>query len=194
MAADWMYEVTTKVVAVEFAGTVTVEGTVATALLLLESAITAPPEGAGPLRVTVAVEVAPPVTVVGFNATEIAEGGFTVNVLEAPPLYVAEMSDELGAATAIDVTTKVAVMEFAATVTVAGTVAAVLLELESATTAPPDGARPLSVTVAVEFVPPVTAPGLSAREATAGGFTVRLAAKLLPLRVVIVTAVDPLTG
>src|SRR4029079_4781281 len=36
------------------------------------------------------------------------------------------------------------------------------------TTAPVDGAAPVSVTVAVEDVPPVTVAGLNVREATAG--------------------------
>ena len=53
------------------AATVTLEGTVAAAVLLLESATCAPPVGAGPLSVTVPVEEFPPVTLVGF--TEIEE-------------------------------------------------------------------------------------------------------------------------
>ena len=64
---------------VDPAGTVTVlEGTVATAVLLLAIFTTSPPVGAGPLRVTVAVEVAPPTTAVGLRAIELSAGGFTV--------------------------------------------------------------------------------------------------------------------
>ena len=53
---------------------VTLEGTLAAALLL-ESATCAPAAGAGPLKVTVPVEdCAPPVTLVGFSVTEEARG------------------------------------------------------------------------------------------------------------------------
>src|SRR5437899_9249098 len=58
------------------AATVTLEGTLA-APLLLESVTCAPPEGAGPLKVTVPVEEFPPVTLVGFSETEerVTEAG-----------------------------------------------------------------------------------------------------------------------
>jgi len=59
-----------KVALVAPAGTVTLAGTVATAVLLLDSATVAPPVGAAPLRVTVPVDELPPVTLVGFSATE----------------------------------------------------------------------------------------------------------------------------
>jgi hypothetical protein len=56
------------------AATVTLAGTLA-APLLLDSMTCAPPVGAGPLSVTVPVEVcAPPVTLVGFSATEESVG------------------------------------------------------------------------------------------------------------------------
>src|SRR5258708_37886165 len=59
------------------AATVTLEGVLATFVLLLESVTTAPPEGAAPLRVTVPVEEFPPVTLVGFTESEerVAAGG-----------------------------------------------------------------------------------------------------------------------
>ena len=58
------------------AGTVTLEGTLAAALLL-ESVTCAPPVGASPLSVTVPVDdCVPPVTLVGFNVSEeTAKGG-----------------------------------------------------------------------------------------------------------------------
>jgi hypothetical protein len=56
------------------AGTVTLAGTLA-GPLLLESVTCAPAVGAGPLSVTVPVDdCAPPVTLVGFNVSEEADG------------------------------------------------------------------------------------------------------------------------
>src|SRR5688572_18083095 len=61
------------------------------------------------------------------------------------------------------VTLKDALVAPAATVTLAGTVATVVLLLESATTAPPVGAAVVSVRVACELFPPVTLVGLRVR-------------------------------
>ena len=74
--------VTVNVVDVLPAATVTLAGTVA-AGFPLESVTTAPPVGAAALSVTVPVELAPPVTLVGFRVTEAstAEGGSTVSVV-----------------------------------------------------------------------------------------------------------------
>jgi len=52
------------------AATVTLEGTLAAAALLLERATCAPPAGAGPLNVTVPVEEFPPVILVGFSESD----------------------------------------------------------------------------------------------------------------------------
>src|SRR5438270_12277522 len=65
-------------------------------------------------------------------------------------------------------TMNVAVVAPAATVTEAGTVAALRLLLVNATTAPPAGAAALSVTVPVLFAPPVTVAGFNVIEASAG--------------------------
>jgi hypothetical protein len=61
---------TVNVAVVAPAATVTLEGTLATVVLLLESATIAPPAGAGPLSVTVPAEEFPPVTLVGFSESE----------------------------------------------------------------------------------------------------------------------------
>ena len=64
------------------AGTVTLAGTAATLGLLLESETTAPPVGAGPLRVTVPVEdCVPPITLVGLSVSDerVTPGGVTVS-------------------------------------------------------------------------------------------------------------------
>ena len=60
------------------AATVTLAGTVATPVLLLDRLITAPPLGAGALRVTVPVEdCEPPTTLAGFTVRveRVAVGG-----------------------------------------------------------------------------------------------------------------------
>src|SRR5258705_331277 len=64
------------------ATTVTFAGTVAAALLL-DNVTTVPPLGAAAVRVTVPVELVPPITVLGFSATEEGTGvaGFPL------PLY-----------------------------------------------------------------------------------------------------------
>ena len=82
--------VTVKLALLAPAGTVTLAGTAATLGLLLARETTAPPLGAGPLRVTVPVEdCVPPVTLVGFSVSDdrVAVGGVTVSdaVLLAPP-------------------------------------------------------------------------------------------------------------
>ena len=61
-------------------GTVTVAGTFATEVLLLDSVTTTPPLGAGPLSVTVPVEPLPPTTEDGLTDRETSAtgGGFTV--------------------------------------------------------------------------------------------------------------------
>jgi hypothetical protein len=78
--------VTLKLALVAPAGTVTLAGTAAAALLL-ESATTAPPAGAGPFRETVPLEALPPVTLVGLRPSEETTGGNTVSeaVRVVPP-------------------------------------------------------------------------------------------------------------
>lgn len=68
------------------------------------------------------------------------------------------------AATVLVLTVNVALVAPAATVTLEGTLAAVVLLLESVTIAPPAGAAPLSVTVPVEEFPPVTLVGFTESE------------------------------
>ena len=71
-------------------------------------------------------------------------------------------------ATALVLTTNVALVAPAAIVTLGGMLAAPLL-LESATCAPPVGAAPLNVTVPVEEFPPTTLVGFSESEERVGG-------------------------
>ena len=72
--------VTVKVPEVEPAAMVIVAGTVPTDVLLLERLTTNPPAGAAPVKVTVPVDEAGCVTVVGFRARSASVGRFTVRV------------------------------------------------------------------------------------------------------------------
>ena len=74
--------VAVKVVLVVPAATVALAGTPATAVLLLDSATTAPPAGAALVKVTLPCDVPPPVTLMGFSARvfRLAGGGTGVTV------------------------------------------------------------------------------------------------------------------
>jgi hypothetical protein len=75
--------VTVKVALIAPAGTVTLAGTVATDVLLLERETTAPPLGAAPLSVTVPVEGDPPLTLLGFSAIADNVAGLAVTEVMA---------------------------------------------------------------------------------------------------------------
>ena len=122
---DTAVVVTVNVAVVAPALTVTLAGTVADALLL-ERATAVPPAGAAPVKVMVPVEELPPTTVVGFNEIPCsAELGDTVKVaVLVTPLRTALIVAFTELVTAVVVTVNVAVNVPAATVTLAGTVAA----------------------------------------------------------------------
>ena len=69
-----------KVALVLPAATVTLAGTVAAEVLLLDKEITAPPAGAGALRVALPVEVPPPTTLVGLKVSELNVTAVTVRL------------------------------------------------------------------------------------------------------------------
>lgn len=69
---------TVKLAVLVFSATVTLTGTVATAVLLLLSVTTTPPAGAGPLSVTVPTDGFPPLTVLGFRLTELRDAALTL--------------------------------------------------------------------------------------------------------------------
>jgi hypothetical protein len=163
---------TVNVALVAPAATVTLEGTVAAAALL-ERLTTAPLLGAGPLSVTVPLEEEPPVTLLGLRVIEERVGDVPAGVTVSVAVFVvvprvAVMVTGVEAVTAVVFTVNVALVAPAATVTLAGTVAADAL-LERDTTAPLLGAGPLRVTVPVEEEPPVTLLGLSVIEESVGG-------------------------
>src|SRR5438045_2028182 len=153
---------TVKLALMEPAGTVTLDGTLATPLLL-ESAICAPPEGAGPLKVTVPVEDpmrGPPITLGGFSVSEASVGscgGVTVRkaVFVTPPKD-AEMVTEVDSAYALLVRAIVLDVTEAGGVTLEGGCVTAVSLLDSETCAPPEGAAALKVTVPVEDCEPPT--------------------------------------
>jgi hypothetical protein len=105
-------------------GTVTAAGTCATFVLLLDRATEAPPAGAGPLSVTVPVELAPPTTVAGVRVKVdrvTGVGAFTVRVAVRVTPNVAEMMTEVFAATGLVVIGNVADVAPAGTVIFAPT-------------------------------------------------------------------------
>jgi hypothetical protein len=82
---DTLLVMAVNVALVEPGGTVTLVGTVATAVSLLDSFTTVPPDGAALLNVTVPWEEVPPFTEVGFSVTEnepAVEEGSTQSVAE----------------------------------------------------------------------------------------------------------------
>lgn len=179
--------------------TVPAAGTLAAAVLLLAMFTVIPPVGAVVSRVTVAVEfVRPPVTLVGFNVTEVITGGVIVKVAVAEPFNVAVIVAVVVAATFLEVAVNVAVVAPAVTATLAGTVAEAE-ELASVTVrcAAVPAAGPLRVTVPVEFTtPPSTLVGFMVTEMTEGGMTVSVAdfAAVVPIFAEIDTFVDTPTA
>lgn len=102
--------------------------------------------------------------------------GFTLSRVETfDPAYEAVTVTAVAAATVFVFTVKVPVVEPAAIDTLEGTVVAVELLVEIVIVAPPAGAGPFRVTVAVEEPPPVTEAGFAVRvlSATAGVFEYR---------------------
>ena len=111
--------------------------------------MTAPPVGAGPLRLTVfPVAAVPPAIAVAVILTADSTGGLMVSsACLLAPLYDAVMVTDVGVATGVVVMANVADVAPAAMVTEAGTAAISGLLLFSATLTPPAGAVPLRTTL-----------------------------------------------
>jgi len=188
---------TANVALVDPAGTVTLAGTLATAVLLLDSDTTAPPLGAPEVSVAVPVEPVPPVTLEGFTETADSEAGAAGGVTESvavrvTPSNVALTTADVDALTALVEIVKLALLLPAGTVTLAGTVATPALLLESDTSTPPDGAAAVSVTVPCDVLPPTTVAGFTVNEESAKpGDTFCSAVSVEPLYVA--RMVDPAT-
>ena len=168
------------VAVVAFAGTVTDPGTVAALVLLLASVTAAPPTGAAAASFTVPVLPVPPVTATGFSERENVDGFTTTVSAFVAPLYFAVMVTFVAAVTGFVLTVNIAVVAFGATVTEAGTVAALVLLLSSVTTAPAAGAALLSVTVPLLVAPAVTCTGFIDKEVS-GGLTTIVTTLVAPL-------------
>ena len=167
-----------KVALVAPCATDTLAGTVAAAVLLLDRETAKPPAGAGDVSVTVPCDEAPPVTLAGLTATVESDaggggggGGVTVSVaLRAAPPNAPLIVRDVDAVTDAVLTVNVALKAPAGTVTLAGTVAALVLLLDSVTTAPPEGAALVRLAVPCEVLPPTTLAGLSAIPASEGAW------------------------
>ena len=167
-----------KVALVAPCATDTPAGTVAAALPL-DRETAKPPAGAGDVSVTVPCDEAPPVTLAGFAARVEsdaggggADGGVTVSVAlrVAPPYAPLIVRDvDVDAVTDVVLTVNVALNAPAGMVTLAGTVATVLL-LDRVTTAPPEGAAFVRLAVPCEVLPPTTLAGLRAIPASDGAW------------------------
>jgi len=159
--------VTEKVAVVAPGGTVTLDGTVATFVLLLKSWTVIPVEGAAPLRVTAPVDELPPTTVDGFKLNDSNAGaGVKVNAaIFVMPLNAADILATVGEVTDFVPILKLALVAPCGTVTDGGTVADAL-SLERVTTRLAVAAA-VSVTVPVDEFPPITLVGFTESEDSA---------------------------
>ena len=105
------------------------------------------------------VELFPPTTDAGVLVNVDRSAAATVMFLVLLTLYVPVIVTIVLVATGFVVMLKVAVVAPGATVTLAGTLAAVVLLLDSVTSAPTSGAVPVNVTVPLEAAPPMTLVG-----------------------------------
>jgi hypothetical protein len=154
-----------------------------------ERLTTKPPAGALAEIVAVPVAEVPPITVVGLNEILERTCGLivTVAVLVTAPT-VAVIVAVVAVATAEVETVKFAAVAPWPTVTLAGTVAA-LLSLDRLTEKPPVGATLASTTVPNDAAPPVTLVGLRETLERVGGLIVRVAVFVTTPAVAVIVAV-----
>jgi len=161
--ADTGNEETLNVPLVAAPAMVKLAGTVAALGLLLVRVMLKPAVGAGPLRITVATELLPPVSVPGTNVNDVNTAGLTVKfALRLFPSSVAFTWTFSAVATPTEVVMKVVDDFPAEIVTVAGTVTDGL-ELVREIESPPEGAASLIATVPVDLAPPVMVAGVRVR-------------------------------
>jgi hypothetical protein len=179
------FVLTMKLALVAPATTVTLAGTLAT-VLPLDNPITAPPDGAGPLIVTVAVVVLPPLTLLGLRLSSDIVGppdGVRVSVADTLTFApIAEIVTLVIAGTEVVVIVNGPVRVPPLIVYQGGTLATAGLLLANVINAPPETAGDWSVTQPVAPAVPVVEIG--ERLIDAGGccgVSVSWAEKLEPL-------------
>ncbi len=183
-----------KVAVLAPAASVTVAGTVAAAVLSLDNVTVrcAAVPAAGAFSVTVAVEFTePPTTLVGFSVSDWTPGpGVTVrSAVWSTPFRAAEMFAVTVEGAVRLVIVKLADVAPAATVTVAGVVAAAALSLDSVTVlcAAVPAAGAFNVTVPTELlIPPKTLTGFRVSETTDNGLTDKTAV-VAPFNAAVIT-------
>lgn len=154
--------------------TVTAAGTNPTAVLLLTKLTVTVVAGASPDKVTVPVELFPPIKLDGTKDKLNKAGGFTAREAVFVTPKVAEITVGVDVETGTVAITKGAEVAPPGIFTVAGeSTAAVLLVNETET--PPLGAGPVSVIVAEVLLPPTKAVATRANVDTTDGFTVSCA-------------------
>ena len=161
------------------AGTVT-DACTPKVVLLAPSEIVAPPAGADLAKVTVPVATFPPTIEAGAMPTETRSGDCTLRSADwLVPLNPAVRVTAAEVATGVVEMLNVALVAPTATVTDAGTVAAMLPDVRETTT-PPAGAGPERVTVPVEADPPSTVEGDTLNPTRLTAVRVRVAVWLSP--------------
>ena len=172
------------------AATVTLAGTARLALLLVK-VTTAPPVGAGPLKLRLQALVPGPVNEAGVQVRllTVMAAFRVIAALALPPLAVAVTVPVESLAMVPAVAEKVAVEAPAATVSEAGAVSAALFE-EMATETPPAGAVELVVTVQMLLAPEFSEVGAQTSAVTfTSGARLREAVLELPFKAAVMTAV-----
>ena len=164
------------------AATVTLVGTVAAEVFELDSNTVTPPVPAASVSVTVPVPVWPLAMVLGLTDTLLSAAGGGVMVIPevaSTVLYEAVKVTGVELPTVPAVTVKVADVDPCGIVTLDGTLAAVLFELLSDTTAPPLPAAAVRVTVPVPVCPLAIELGLTEMPLRAPGSGLIVTPKVL---------------
>lgn len=180
-----LVDVTGKVCEVAPDPTITLAGTVRAAFELASVTIT-PPFGAADVSVTVPVPACPPTTVLGLTETVLSAAAGAGGAIVSANILLTLASEAVSVTgvevvTAPLVTVNVAVVDPCGITTLAGTLAAVVAELERNTVKPPKPAAEVDVTVPVPDCPLTIELGLTEKVLRAGGgFTVIPNVTLVP--------------
>lgn len=172
------------------AATVTELGTRALEELLVKLT-TLPPTGAGVERVNVPLAVPPPTMLDGVVLIAVMDAPRMERLAEAPPPAPdAAITADESPTTEDVVTVTLAEFDPAGITTIFGTLVIAVLLVESETANPPCGAIPFKLTVAVDTLPPRTAPGDRNRSPITAGSIVRVTVLAAEPSLAVTTAVD----